>query len=206
MAATRNRSSRARRPSPCARAVSIADLLRACPARAGTRLRRGRYHGSFLIRCAISPEALVDAWRSSGRSGGSRRSAARGFRARNRARQDRSGLSMWTVSERSLGHARRHDFGLIVAAADDTSGVSKNSLVARWPRRIPNDARGPGAWIVAPRRASALGRLDAYSFFVLPAHDWNADYAVVGTTGAFLIIGVRSPRSGAGRREAPGGR
>jgi hypothetical protein len=35
--------------------------------------------------------------------------------------------------------------------------------------------------------ARALGRLDAYSFFVLPAHDWNADYAVVGTTGAFLI-------------------
>jgi hypothetical protein len=38
-----------------------------------------------------------------------------------------------------------------------------------------------------PAVARALGRLDAYSFFVLPAHDWNADYAVVGTTGAFLI-------------------
>jgi len=35
--------------------------------------------------------------------------------------------------------------------------------------------------------ARALGRLDAYSFFVLPAHEWNADYAVIGTTGAFLI-------------------
>ena len=33
----------------------------------------------------------------------------------------------------------------------------------------------------------ALGRLDPYSFFVVPAHEWNADFAVVGTTGAFLI-------------------
>jgi hypothetical protein len=35
--------------------------------------------------------------------------------------------------------------------------------------------------------ARALGRLDAYSFFVVPGHDWDADFAVVGTTGAFLI-------------------
>lgn len=33
----------------------------------------------------------------------------------------------------------------------------------------------------------ALGRLDPYSFFVVPANEWNADFAVVGTTGAFLI-------------------
>lgn len=41
--------------------------------------------------------------------------------------------------------------------------------------------------------ARALGRLDAYSFFVLPAHDWNADYAVVGTTGAFLVAACDLP-------------
>ena len=35
--------------------------------------------------------------------------------------------------------------------------------------------------------ARELGRLDAYSFFVVPGHDWNADVAVIGTTGAFLI-------------------
>ncbi|MDH4113429.1 MAG: hypothetical protein OEV60_12250 [Actinomycetota bacterium] len=35
--------------------------------------------------------------------------------------------------------------------------------------------------------ARALGRLDAYSFFTLPGHGWNADFAVIGTTGAFLI-------------------
>ncbi len=35
--------------------------------------------------------------------------------------------------------------------------------------------------------ARELGRLDAYSFFVVPGHDWNADVAVIGTTGGFLI-------------------
>lgn len=35
--------------------------------------------------------------------------------------------------------------------------------------------------------ARVLGRLDAYSFFVVPGHDWEADFAVVGTTGAFLV-------------------
>jgi hypothetical protein len=36
--------------------------------------------------------------------------------------------------------------------------------------------------------AKELGRLDAYSFFVLPGHDWSADFAVVGTTGGFLVL------------------
>jgi hypothetical protein len=35
--------------------------------------------------------------------------------------------------------------------------------------------------------ARALGRLDPYSFFSVPAHAWNADVAVIGTTGAFLV-------------------
>lgn len=35
--------------------------------------------------------------------------------------------------------------------------------------------------------ARELRRLDAYSFFVLPAQEWHADFAVLGTTGAFLI-------------------
>lgn len=35
--------------------------------------------------------------------------------------------------------------------------------------------------------AQELRRLDAYSFFVLPAQEWNADFAVLGTTGGFLI-------------------
>ena len=35
--------------------------------------------------------------------------------------------------------------------------------------------------------ATELRRLDAYSFFVLPAQEWHADFAVLGTTGAFLI-------------------
>lgn len=35
--------------------------------------------------------------------------------------------------------------------------------------------------------ARVLGRLDAYSFFVVPGHEWEADFAVVGTTGAFLV-------------------
>ena len=35
--------------------------------------------------------------------------------------------------------------------------------------------------------ARALNRLDPYSFFIVPGHEWNADLAVVGTTGAFLI-------------------
>ncbi len=43
---------------------------------------------------------------------------------------------------------------------------------------------GTGATAAVARE---LGRLDAYSFFVLPGHEWNADYAVIGTTGAFLI-------------------
>jgi hypothetical protein len=38
-----------------------------------------------------------------------------------------------------------------------------------------------------PAAARALGRLDPYSFFVVPGHDWDADFAVVGTTGAFLV-------------------
>lgn len=35
--------------------------------------------------------------------------------------------------------------------------------------------------------ARALRRLDAYSFFVVPGDEWHADFAVVGTTGAFLV-------------------
>lgn len=35
--------------------------------------------------------------------------------------------------------------------------------------------------------ARVLGRLDAYSFFIMPGHEWEADFAVVGTTGAFLV-------------------
>ena len=42
----------------------------------------------------------------------------------------------------------------------------------------------PGAYAAVARE---LGRLDAYSFFVLPGQDWGADFAVVGTTGAFLV-------------------
>ncbi|MGZ8631450.1 MAG: hypothetical protein ACXWZF_10870 [Actinomycetota bacterium] len=47
-------------------------------------------------------------------------------------------------------------------------------------------AQEPGT-AAAPIVARELGRLDPYSFFVVPAHEWNADLAVVGTTGAFLI-------------------
>ena len=35
--------------------------------------------------------------------------------------------------------------------------------------------------------AKELGRLVAYSFFALPAEEWHGDFAVLGTTGAFLI-------------------
>lgn len=35
--------------------------------------------------------------------------------------------------------------------------------------------------------ARVLGRLDAYSFFVVPGHEYDADLVVVGTTGAFLV-------------------
>ncbi len=44
-----------------------------------------------------------------------------------------------------------------------------------------SEASGSGAV------ARELRRLDAYSFFVLPAQEWHADFAVLGTTGAFLI-------------------
>ena len=44
----------------------------------------------------------------------------------------------------------------------------------------------PGA-VALEAAARELGRLDAYSFFVMPAHEWNGDFAVIGTTGAFLI-------------------
>jgi hypothetical protein len=54
--------------------------------------------------------------------------------------------------------------------------------------------------------ARALGRLDAYSFFVVPGHEWNVEFAVVGTTGAFLVkvcdlpgvarVGARRPTVG----------
>ena len=48
--------------------------------------------------------------------------------------------------------------------------------------------------------ARQLGRLDAYSFFVVPGQDWNADFAVVGTTGAFLV--AVCDRAGVARVEA----
>jgi hypothetical protein len=41
--------------------------------------------------------------------------------------------------------------------------------------------------------ASELSRLDPYSFFVVPALEWDADLAVVGTTGAFLIAACDLP-------------
>jgi hypothetical protein len=43
---------------------------------------------------------------------------------------------------------------------------------------------GAGAQAAVARE---LGRLDAYSFFVLPGQEWHADFAVLGTTGAFLV-------------------
>lgn len=58
----------------------------------------------------------------------------------------------------------------------------------------------------------ALGRLDPFSFFVVPAHEWNADFAVIGTTGAFLVVvcdlpgvaRVDSRRPVVGDRSVPG--
>jgi hypothetical protein len=60
--------------------------------------------------------------------------------------------------------------------------------------------------------ARELGRLDPYSFFTLPAHGWNADVAVIGTTGAFLVsvcdlagvAHVDSRRPAVGDRAVPG--
>ncbi|MGH2539123.1 MAG: hypothetical protein ACRDGK_01220 [Actinomycetota bacterium] len=49
-------------------------------------------------------------------------------------------------------------------------------------RSLDDEPPGPVASV-----ARELGRLDAYSFFIVPGHDWNADFGVIGTTGAFLI-------------------
>jgi hypothetical protein len=56
--------------------------------------------------------------------------------------------------------------------------------------------------------ARALGRLDAFSFFVLPGQEWNADFAVIGTTGAFLVAVCDLPGVAriAGRRPTVGDR
>lgn len=50
---------------------------------------------------------------------------------------------------------------------------------------MPSVEPGSSAHVALAR---ALGRLDPYSFFVVPAHEWNADLAVIGTTGAFLVV------------------
>lgn len=74
---------------------------------------------------------------------------------------------------------------------------------------MPRQEQAPSASAAVARE---LGRLDAYSFFTLPGHEWSADLAVIGTTGAFLISACDLPgvarvdarRPVVGERAVPG--
>ncbi len=59
-------------------------------------------------------------------------------------------------------------------------------MCSAWPTTATMVSVEPGATAHAAV-SRALSRLDPYSFFVVPAHGWNGDFAVVGTTGAYLI-------------------
>jgi hypothetical protein len=75
------------------------------------------------------------------------------------------------------------------------------------PLRAPTDDVRAGASRAALARE--LGRLDAYSFFTVPADpSWGADLLVVGTTGAFLVkaCGLPGLASVQGRRPVVGDR
>ena len=70
-------------------------------------------------------------------------------------------------------------FGLTLRGPDDRPRRRLRLKMAARPADPSNHVlTSMNARVRTPRWPACLGRLDAYSFFVVPGHDWDADFAV----------------------------
>ena len=59
----------------------------------------------------------------------------------------------------------------------------RSSIETACPNEVSMDVTTSADGAARLGARTRLNRLDPYSFFIVPGHEWNADLAVVGTTG-----------------------